>query len=103
MIGAPKLLFQVTPPLALASTVAVFLAAGVLQASEINSPFFWVSAGLALSTNLVLGTMAKSFSTHAIVLSVSLMLGLANWTALNWNPEPVSRFEKAEFGCNMEF
>jgi hypothetical protein len=104
MIGAPKLLFQITPPLALASAIGTFLAVGVLQPSELNNPFFWVSAGLALSTNLVLGVMAKSFPDHAIIMVVSLMLGCANWAALTWNPEPPGRYEDAKLvGCTLQF
>ncbi len=103
MIGAPKLLFQVTPPLVLAGTIGTFLAVGVVQPSEMNNPFFWVSAGLALSTNLVLGVMAKSFPDHGIVLIVSLMLGCANWTALNWKPDRTQFEEQKLPGCTLQF
>ncbi len=98
MIGAPKLIFQVIPPVVALATV------GFCGTTELGNPFFWASFGLGVSTNLVVGMLAAAGRDQALVLLAALTIGFANWTALNWHKPAPNRFEDAEFvGCDLQF
>lgn len=104
MIGAPKLIFQVTPAatfLGVAGLAHLFGAGSSVLQNEI----FWVAAMLGLSSNIVLGTLATSRRDHAAIAAIAMTIGFWSWVGLNPASPPTHQFDVQAYddsqGCTF--
>lgn len=104
MIGAPKLIFQVTPPLVFFGAVGVLNVVGT--SSILNEEYFWLASVLGLASNLFLGALVQTGRDHAVTTAVALAIGLWSWMGLDildQSPEPSPPPEIGHSTCKNMF